>query len=362
VKSNRIHNFNPGPSALPLSVLEEVQASFLDFNGSGMSIVEISHRSKLFEAVLDDAIIRIKRLLGLDKRFKVLFIQGGASMQFAMIPMNFLPGNAKADYINTGTWSTKAIQEAGIQGKNIVVAASSEDRNFSYIPEKINISGDASFVYMTSNNTIKGTQWHHLPETGGIPIVSDMCSDILSRKIDVNKFGMIFAGAQKNMGPAGVSVVIIREDMLDRIPGSLPSMLSYRTYVEKESMFNTPPCFAIYVIQLMMKWLEEEIGGLEKIEAHNIQKAKIIYDVIDSSDFFAGTAAKKDRSLMIVTFRLPDENLEKLFIEDALKKGLGGLKGHKSVGGLRASIYNAATIDSVTALADFMKAFEALKG
>ncbi len=358
MEKNRIHNFNAGPAALPLDVLTEIQDSFLNFRGSGMSITEISHRSKWFDDVINDAIIRTKRLLKLDDRFHVLFIQGGASMQFCMIPMNFLSDGKSADYVNTGTWSTKAIKEAQLQGKNIKVVASSEDKNFSYIPENISFSRDATFVHITSNNTIKGTQWADFPDTNGVPLLADMSSDIMSRSFDAAPFGLIYAGAQKNIGPAGVCMAIIREDMLDLVPDNIPTMLSYKTFAAKNSMFNTPPCFAVYVIQLVLKWLEETVGGLEKMEKINRKKAAMLYDVIDKSDFYTGTAEKSSRSLMNVTFRLPGEDLEKTFIQKALENGLGGLKGHRSVGGCRASIYNATSIKALEVLCDFMKTFE----
>jgi phosphoserine aminotransferase len=360
--TNRIYNFNAGPAALPLPVLEEIQANFLDFNGTGMSITEISHRSKAFEDVLADAIARTKRLLNLGDSYHVLFCQGGASMQFCMIPMNFLPGDESADFVNTGTWSTKAIKEAQLMGKNVRVVASSEDNNFSYIPKNIQFSADAAYVHITSNNTIKGTQWASFPDTNGVPIVCDMSSDIMSRPLDTSKFGLIYAGAQKNIGPAGVCMVIVRNDMLDVVPESIPTMLSYKTYVSKNSLFNTPPCFAIYTVQLIMKWLEETVGGLENMEALNRKKSRQLYDFIDAGDFYHATAEADSRSLMNVTFRLPNEELEKQFVQDALDQGLGGLKGHRSVGGCRASIYNAATTEAVESLVDFMKDFETKNG
>ena len=362
MKGNRIYNFNAGPAALPLPVLEEIRDSFLDFDGSGMSITEISHRSKWFDDVINDAVDRTKRLLKLDDRFSVLFIQGGASMQFCMIPMNFLHGNQTADYVNTGTWSTKAIKEAQIQDKDVNMVASSEDREFSYIPKDIRFNRDAVYAHITSNNTIKGTQWTAFPETGNIPLIVDMSSDIMSRSLDPGPFGMIYAGAQKNIGPAGVCLVIIRKDMLDLIPDTLPTMLSYKTFASKNSMANTPPCFAIYTIQLVTKWLEETIGGIEKIEMRNKEKADLLYSAIDAGDFYRGTAAADSRSLMNVTFRLPSEDLEKTFVEEALAEGLGGLKGHRSIGGCRASIYNATPIEAIQVLVDFMRAFERKNG
>ena len=358
----RIHNFNPGPAVLPLPVLEEIQASFLNFNGSGMSITEVSHRSKWFDAVIEDAIARTRRLMGLDERFQVLFLQGGASMQFAMAPMNFAAADQTVDYVNTGTWSTKAIKEAELQGKKVNVAASSEDRNFAYIPRALDLTPDAAYVHITSNNTIKGTQWAAFPETAGVPLVADMSSDIMSRPFDAAPFGLIYAGAQKNIGPSGVCMVIVREDMLARIPDGLPTMLSYATYAQKNSMYNTPPCFAIYVMQLVLKWLEETVGGLEQMDALNRRKAGLIYDLLDASAFYRATADTDSRSLMNVTFRLPSEDLEQRFVAQALENGLGGLKGHRSVGGCRASIYNASELAAVEALVDFMRTFERQNG
>lgn len=362
MKENRVLNFNPGPAAIPLEVLEEIQGEFLNFKGSGMSITEISHRSKPFDDVINDAIERTKRLLKLDDRFKVLYIQGGASMQFCMIPMNFLDDGKSADYVNTGTWSTKAIKEAQLLKKNIKIVASSEDKNFSYIPENIKFSPDAVYAHITSNNTIKGTQFSTFPDTGNIPIISDMSSDIMSRPLDMDKFGLIYAGAQKNLGPAGVCMVIIREDMLERVPDTVPSMLKYTTYSSKNSLYNTPPCFAIYTVQLVLKWLEENIGGLKNMEKINQKKAAILYDFFDTSTFYRGTAEKNSRSLMNVTFRLPNEDLEKAFVADATNNKFVGLKGHRSVGGCRASIYNAMPIEGIEALVDFMKVFESKNG
>ena len=362
MEGNRIYNFNAGPAALPLPVLEEIKEEFLNYKGSGMSVTEISHRSKWFDDIINGAIERTKRLLNLDDDFEVLFIQGGASMQFCMIPMNLsLPGKP-VDYINTGTWSTKAIKEAQIQGKDVRVIASSEDENFSYIPKDFEVDADAAYLHFTSNNTIKGTQWAEFPDAGPVPLVSDMSSDIMSRPFDVKPFGLIYAGAQKNIGPAGCALVIIRKDMLERVPVDLPTMLKYTTFAEKNSMFNTPPCFVIYVIGLVLKWLEETIGGLEKMYLLNKEKASVIYELLDNSSFYRGTARPDSRSLMNITFRLPSEELEAKFVAEALEQGLGGLKGHRSVGGCRASIYNAATLEGVTALRDFMVEFERKNG
>jgi len=358
----RIYNFNAGPAALPLPVLEEIQGEFLNFKGSGMSVTEVSHRSKWFDEVMVDATERVRRLLRLDESFHVLFLQGGASLQFCMIPMNLLPEGQSADYVNTGTWATKAIKEAKIQAKAVKVVASSEDKNFSYIPKKIHFSPDAAYAHITSNNTIKGTQWGSFPDTGGIPLICDMSSDIMGRSFDVSPFGLIYAGAQKNLGPAGATLVIIRQDMVERVPQHLPTLLKYTTFLESNSMFNTPPCFAIYTIQLVLKWIEETIGGLEKMEGINREKASLLYRAIDESEFYRGTAEKESRSVMNVTFRLPSEDLEKQFVQQALEHGLGGLKGHRSVGGCRASIYNATSLDGVKALVDFMEEFARKNG
>jgi len=359
---NRIYNFNAGPAALPLPVLEEIKNEIPNFKGSGMSIMEVSHRSKWFDDVINAAVERTERLLGLGDNFEVLFLQGGASMQFCMIPMNLNIEGRPVDYINTGTWSTKAIKEAEILGRDVRVIASSEDENFSYIPKDFSIDPDAAYVHLTSNNTIKGTQWADFPTTGNVPLVCDMSSDFMSRDFDVKPFGLIYAGAQKNIGPSGTCMVIVRKDMLERTPKDLPTMLKYTTFAEKNSMYNTPPCFTIYVIGLVLKWLEETIGGLKKIEQHNQEKGALIYGFVDQSDFYQGTASRDSRSLMNVTFRLPSEDLEKRFVDEAINYGFGGLKGHRSVGGCRASIYNATGMDAVKALTEFMAEFERKEG
>ena len=358
----RIHNFNPGPAALPLPVLEEVREEFTNFKGSGMSITEVSHRSAAFEGVLNDAVARIKRLLKVPDNYKVLFLQGGASTQFCMAPMNLIPPNSSADYVNTGSWSKKAIKEVQILNKPHKVVASSEDRNFRYIPKDSPVTPGAAYLHFTSNNTIEGTQWFTFPDTGKVPLVADMSSDILSRPIDVRPFGLIYAGAQKNLGPAGVTLVIIRDDLLERAPQDVPTMLRYSTHAEKNSLYNTPACFAIYMVQLVLKWLEETAGGLETIEKVNREKAALLYSIIDGGAFYSGTAEADSRSFMNVTFRLPDEDLEKKFVAEALENGLGGLKGHRSVGGCRASIYNAVDMAAVQSLADFMRSFARQNG
>jgi phosphoserine aminotransferase len=358
----RIHNFNPGPAALPLPVLEQVIEEFTDFKGSGMSITEVSHRSAVFEEVLNDAVARVKRLLKVPDNYKVLFLQGGASTQFCMVPMNLIPPNSSADYVNTGSWSKKAIKEAQILNKPHKVVASSEDRNFRYIPKDPPVTPGAAYLHLTSNNTIEGTQWFTFPDAGNVPLVADMSSDILSRPIDVRPFGLIYAGAQKNLGPAGVTLVIIRDDLLERVPKDVPTMLRYSTHAEKNSLYNTPACFAIYMVELVLKWLEETAGGLETIEKVNREKAALLYSVIDGGAFYSGTAEPDSRSFMNVTFRLPDESLEKKFVAEATANGLGGLKGHRSVGGCRASIYNAVDMAAVQSLADFMRSFARKSG
>jgi phosphoserine aminotransferase len=358
MKADRIHNFNPGPAAMPLPVLEEIREAFLNYKGSGMSIVEMSHRSKEFESVIGDAVQRTKRLLNLDDRFHVLFMQGGASLQFAMIPMNFLADGRSADYVNTGTWSTNAIKEARVLNKPIQVVASSEDKQFTYIPGAIAFNRNAVYAHITSNNTIRGTQWSRFPDTAGVPIIADMSSDFMSRPFDVRPFGLIYAGAQKNIGPAGVTLVIVRDDLLKLVPENLPVMLKYTTFSAKNSLYNTPPCFAIYAVHLMLKWIEETVGGLEKMAAVNRTKADRLYGCIDASGgFYRGTAEPASRSQMNATFRLANEDLEKRFLEEALKSGLGGLKGHRSVGGCRASLYNAVSMEAVDALVEFMNVF-----
>ncbi len=354
----RVHNFNPGPAALPLPVLKEIRDNFLNFRESGMSITEISHRSNLFQEILNDTRSRVSRLLGFTTDHHVLFIQGGASLQFCMIPMNLALPDKPVDYINTGSWSTKAIKEARIQGKDVRVVASSEDKNFSYIPSGLKFDGNASYLHVTSNNTIKGTQWGEFPDSKGIPLISDMSSDIMSRPFDPRPFGLIYAGAQKNLGPPGIALVIIRDDVLKRVPDNLPTMLKYTTIKDNNSLFNTPPTFAIYAMGLVLKWLEEDIGGVREMEKINRKKASIIYDAIDNSDLYYGTAERESRSVMNITFRLKDEALEKKFLDEAEKNDLMGLKGHRSVGGCRASIYNAVSLESVKVLASFMREFE----
>jgi len=352
-------NFNPGPAALPLSVLEKVQQEFLDYHGTGLSIIEHSHRGKDYDRVHHRAMELLGQLLSIPNDYKILFLQGGASLQFAMIPMNFLGPDDLADYILTGAWSEKALKEANIVASGRI-AASSKDKNFSYIPpaEQLNVNAHARYVHLTSNNTIYGTQWQSFPDTSPVPLIADMSSDILSRKIDVSQFGLIYAGAQKNLGPAGLTVVIIRNDLLDLCRRNIPTMLSYRTFAEKDSLYNTPPTFSIYVFKLVLEWLVKQ-GGVEKMESINRQKAELIYNTIDSSNgFYIGTADKNSRSHMNVCFRLQTEELEDRFLRESLEAGFVGLKGHRSVGGVRVSLYNAVPLEAVEKLVGFMEDFK----
>ncbi|MEW5766721.1 MAG: 3-phosphoserine/phosphohydroxythreonine transaminase [bacterium] len=351
----RKFNFNPGPATLPLEVLVELQKNVVDFNSIGMSVLEISHRSKGFQELLNTTKLLLRELMVISEDYEILFLGGGASLQFAMIPMNI---GGKADYIITGAWSKKALKEAKIIG-NPVVIATTEEEKFRRIPkpEEIKFSRDATYVHLTSNNTIFGTQWSTFPETSPIPLVADMSSDILSRKVAVGKFGLIYAGAQKNLGPAGVTVVIIRKDLAERCPETVPTMLRYKTHMEENSLYNTPPVFAIYVVKLVLEWVKRK-GGVEGIEKINRKKGGLLYQAIDeSSGFYRSTVDADSRSLMNVTFRLPDEDLEQRFIQEATALGLHGLKGHRSVGGVRASIYNAFPMEGVERLVGFMKEF-----
>ncbi len=349
------YNFYAGPAILPAEVMEKAKAELMDFNGIGLSVMEISHRSKDFDQVITTAEQKIKQLLEIPENYSVLFLQGGASLQFGMIPMNLLNGGT-ADYVNTGAWAKKAIKEAKLFG-TVNIAGSSEDQNFNYIPKNLNLTPDAKYVHITSNETIGGIQWDGTPETGDIPIIADMSSDIFSRKLDIAKYGMIYAGAQKNIGPSGVTLVIIRNDLIEAGNESLTTMLQYRTHQDKGSMYNTPPTFGIYIIKLVMDWLEAK-GGIGAMEAENDKKAALLYKAIDELDMYSGTAAVEDRSKMNVTFRLKTEELEAKFIKEANAAGLIGLKGHRSVGGCRASIYNAMTLEGVEALVAFMKDFK----
>ncbi|HVT49454.1 MAG TPA: 3-phosphoserine/phosphohydroxythreonine transaminase [Vicinamibacterales bacterium] len=359
---HRVYNFSAGPAVLPLSVLEEAQRDLVALPGVGMSVLEISHRSKTFDAIIQAAEADLRTLGSIPANYKVLFLQGGASLQFAMVPMNLLTSGAVADYILTGSWSKKALKEAKLIGATHV-AASTEEGGFKRVPaaNEIKLTPGAAYVHMTSNNTIAGTEWHHVPETTGAPLVCDASSDIFSRPIDISKFGLVYAGAQKNLGPSGVTVVIIREDLLARSSDTLPAMLNYKTQADAGSMYNTPPVFGIYTLGLVLKWLVGQ-GGLTAIAKVNERKAKVLYDELDRTPYWRPHAEKDSRSLMNVTFRLPSEDLEKQFIKDAAAAGFDGLKGHRSVGGLRASIYNAFPEEGVKALVEFMREFEKKNG
>ena len=358
---DRIYNFSPGPATLPYEVLVQAAKDIVNFNDKGIGLIELSHRSKEFIRVVDECEALLRELLFIPQNYKVLFLQGGASTQFAMVPMNLLGPGKTASYLNTGTWAKKAIKEAKLFG-NIDIAYTSESTNFNRVPSatEYTIKPEAQYLYFVSNNTIFGTQFQSMPETEKT-MVCDMSSDILSRTIDVSRFGLIFAGAQKNMGPAGCTVVIIREDLLDSSPGNIPTMFRYKTHADKGSMFNTPPCFAIYAIGLVLKWLKKT-GGVSAIEKTNRDKAQLLYQTIDKSDFYKGHAQKDSRSLMNVTFNLPTPELEAKFVQEATDVSLDGLKGHRSVGGCRASIYNAFPVEGVEKLVNFMEEFEKKNG
>ena len=359
---HRIYNFSAGPAVLPVPVLEEAQRDLLALPGVGMSVMEISHRSKPFDAIIQGAEANMRTLAGIPSNYKILFLQGGASLQFSMVPMNLLTAGSVADYIVTGDWSKKALKEAKKVGATNV-AASTEAGGFKRIPkaDEITLTPGAAYVHMTSNNTIFGTEWSGVPDSGAAPLVCDASSDIFSRPIDVSKFGLIYAGAQKNLGPSGVTVVIVREDLLARSTDSLPSMLNYKIQADNGSMYNTPACFGIYILGLVLKWLMS-IGGLPAIAAINARKAKTLYDELDRTPYWRPHADTDSRSCMNVTFRLPSEELEKQFIKEATAAGFDGLKGHRSVGGLRASIYNAFPEAGVNALVQFMREFERKNG
>ncbi|MFC1585196.1 3-phosphoserine/phosphohydroxythreonine transaminase [Fibrobacterota bacterium] len=356
---SKVYNFNPGPAVLPEAVIAASAAAVKEYNNTGMSLIEMSHRSKDVMEVMDGAVSLVKELLKLPETYKVMFLQGGASLQFCMVPYNLLDDDAAAAYVETGAWSKKAIKEAKNFG-DIKVLASSSEKNFTFIPKGYEIPGDAKYLHITSNNTIYGTQYHTFPDTG-IPLVADMSSDIFSRSFDVTKFGLIYAGAQKNMGPAGITLVIVREDMLGRVKRTIPTMLDYRTHIDKGSMFNTPPVFALFVAYETLKWLKS-IGGVEAIQESNVRKAGKLYQAIDDSAIFKGTAVKEDRSNMNVPFVMENKDLEPEFLPFALERGLVGLKGHRSVGGFRASIYNAMPEAGIDALVSCMQEFSQTKG
>ncbi len=356
----RVYNFNPGPAVLPLEVLQTVQAELLDYRGTGMSVLEISHRSAEYDDINNSAMALMREVMGIGDNYKVIFVGGGASTQFSMLPMNFLHSGKTAAYFDTGSWAAKAIKEAQKVG-NVVVAASSKESKYDHIPKanEFKFPNDAAYLHITTNNTIYGTQMHWFPETGNVPLVADMSSDFLSRKLDFNKYSLIYAGAQKNIGPAGACAVIIREDFLKTAQeDKLPTMLKYRIHVEKDSLYNTPPVFAVYIIKLVLEWIKKN-GGLTAVEKTNFAKKERIYQMVDLyPDFYRGTVKPDSRSWMNLTFRLPSEELEKKFVSEAKAQGYIGLKGHRDVGGIRVSLYNAMTLDGATKLAEFMDKFK----
>ncbi len=355
----RVYNFSAGPAVIPESVLKEAADEMLDYKGSGMSVMEMSHRSKWFDDIIKDAEKDLRELMNIPENYKVLFVQGGASLQFAAIPMNLMK-NKVADYIVTGQWAKKAFAEAKIYGKANKIATS-EDKTFSYIPDcsDLPISEDADYVYICENNTIYGTKFHELPNTKGKPLVSDVSSCFLSEPVDVSKYGVIYAGVQKNAGPAGLQVVIVREDLIsDDVLEGTPTMMKWKTQADADSLYNTPPCYDIYICGKIFKWVKD-MGGLEEMKKYNEKKAAVLYDYLDSSKMFKGTVVKKDRSLMNVPFVTGDADLDAKFVKEATEAGFVNLKGHRTVGGMRASIYNAMPIEGVEKLVEFMKKFEA---
>jgi phosphoserine aminotransferase len=358
----RKFNFSPGPAVLPEEVLRQAQEEMLDWHGSGMSVMEMSHRGKEFMSIAAVAEADLRELLAIPQHYKVLFLQGGATSQFAMVPMNLLRGKAAADYIHTGEWAKKAIGEAR-KFCSVNVAASSEDRKFTYAPAQSSwrLSPQAAYVHYTGNETIGGVEFHWIPDTGAVPLVCDLSSSLLSRPLDVSRFGLIYAGAQKNIGPAGLTIVIVREDLIGHAPASTPSMFDYKIQADNDSMYNTPPTYALYVAGLVFQWLKRR-GGLAEMEKVNIAKAKLIYDVLDASRFYASPVARQDRSRMNVPFTLHDGSLDEEFLKQAGQRGLLQLKGHRSVGGMRASIYNAMPLEGVRALVEFMQEFERTRG
>lgn len=362
--THRVFNFNAGPSALPLPVLEQVQKELLDFGGTGMSVMEMSHRSEAFEKILDRADKGLRRLMNIPDDYAVLFLGGGASLQFSMVPMNLYLKGKPVDLIHTGVWTKKAMDELK-KVAEMRVAATGEPLKFMKLPKlgDIKLDPNASYVHMASNNTVYGSEWREFPDTGAVPLVADMSSNILSRPVNVSKFGLIFAGAQKNLGPSGVTLVIIRKDLAERADKNLPTMLQYRTHIKETSLYNTPPSFSIYVVALVLEWLEK-LGGVPAIDKYNDQKAQLLYAEVDRTGFYSCPVDKQDRSRMNVVFRVKGGNdaLEEKFVKESEAAGLIGLKGHRSVGGLRASIYNAQPIEGVKALVSFMKEFEKKNG
>lgn len=359
----RVFNFSAGPSMLPEEVLTKAASEMLDYQGSGQSVMEMSHRSKEFEGIIKDAEVLVRENMKIPENYHVLFLQGGASLMFHMIPLNFMTVNKKADYTLTGAWATKAIEEANRLGK-VNIVGSSKDKKWSYLPEVKGADSEADYFHICYNNTIEGTQYHNLPETGKVPLFADISSGVLSENLDVSRFGLLYAGAQKNLGPAGVTLVIIRKDLMDRIPEGLPAMLNFKTHVDNGSMFNTPPCYSIYVFKMVQEWIKNN-GGTSQLYAANKAKAELLYSFLDNSKFFYSPVEKSARSFMNVPFitRVEDaeaaEVVNKKLVKEAAALGMVNLAGHRSVGGMRASIYNAMPLDGVKKLVDFLKAFEA---
>ena len=356
----RVYNFSAGPSMLPESVLAKAAAEMLDYEGSGQSVMEMSHRSKVYEGIINGAEALLREVMNIPDNYKVLFLQGGASSQFTMLPMNLMTGSGKADFVVTGQWANKAYQEAARYGQANVVA-SSKDKTFSYIPklDPATFTKDADYFHICMNNTIYGTVYHELPDTGNVPLVADISSCILSAPIDVSKFGVLYAGAQKNMAPAGLTIVIIREDLIGKAMDITPTMFNYQIHADNGSMYNTPPCYTIYMAKLVLEWVKNEIGGLDKMLVRNQKKADLLYNYLDSSSLFKGTVVPEDRSLMNVPFITGNDELDAKFVKEATAAGFVNLKGHRSVGGMRASIYNAMPYEGVEKLVAFMKEFEA---
>ncbi len=356
--NNRVYNFSAGPSMLPEEALERASGEMLNYKNSGMSVMEMSHRSKVYEEIIFGAMAKLRTIMSIPEQYKILFLQGGASTQFAAVPLNLMNKNGKADYILTGQFATKAYEEAKKYGQ-VNVAASSKDKNFTYIPKQseLSLSDDADYVHICFNNTIFGTKWNYIPSTGDIPLVADISSCILSEPIDVSRFGLLYAGAQKNMAPAGLTVVIVREDLLGNVAPSTPTMLDYKIMAENDSMYNTPPCYSIYMCSLVLDWIEK-LGGLRAMQKINEDKAAILYDYLDQSHLFSAPVEKDCRSIMNVTFVTGSEELDNRFVKEAAGAGFVNLKGHRSVGGMRASIYNAMPTQGIIDLVAFMKEFE----
>jgi len=355
---SRVYNFSAGPSMLPEEVLKKAAAEMLDYEGSGQSVMEMSHRSKVFDSIIKGAEALLRELMNIPDNYKVLFLQGGASTQFAAIPLNFMNGSGKADYVITGQWAKKACAEAQKYGE-VNIVASSADKTFSYIPklDKSTFKPDADYFYICMNNTIYGTVYHELPDTGNVPLIADISSCFLSEPLDVTKFGMVYGGAQKNVAPAGLTICIIREDLLGKARDITPTMLNYQIQADNNSLYNTPPCYTIYICKLVLEWLKEN-GGLTAMQERNVKKAKLLYDYLDNSKMFHGTVVPEDRSLMNVPFVTDSDELNAKFVKEAEAAGLVNLKGHRTVGGMRASIYNAMPYEGVKALVEFMEKFE----